>query len=328
MQLAPVNALNVRLRPLKRNKPAHSQPSMDAAQMLAKLVTLLSERRLPLDTPLAVQRQAMDLAVAKTPLATDVTIAPLMLADRPCERFTPVGQNLTADTILYFHGGGYVLGSLASIRPMASHLASITKRTVITLDYSLAPEHAFPAARQDALAAYQALLASPVAPDNIVLAGDSAGGGLVLATLQALRDAHVPLPAAGVCLSPWTDLTLSAASLAHNAAKDPQITRDGLTLMAAHYLAGGDPTNPGASPLFGSFHGLPPLLLHVGDAEGLLDDSVSAANKAHAAGVAVSLEVWPDMIHVWHAFAPRFPPAVEALTKIGVWLDLLAAEPR
>lgn len=291
--------------------------------MLVKLVGLLRERRLPADTPLAEQRNAMDLAVAKTPLACNVTIAQGWLAGRACERFTPATSQ-PQKIILYFHGGGYVLGSLTSIRPMASYLASLTHNTVITLDYRLAPEHPFPAARDDAVAAYKELTVQhAMPPDEIVLAGDSAGGGLVLATLLALRDAGLLLPAAGVCLSPWTDLTLAAASLTRNEPRDPPISREGLTMMAKHYLAGTDPTDSGVSPRFGNYRDMPPLLIHVGDAEGLLDDSRHVAKQASQAGVFVTLDVWPDMIHVWHAFAPRFPPAMDAFSQIGSWLDEL-----
>lgn len=296
---------------------------MTTADMLAKLVALLAERRLPPDTPVAIQRQAMDQAVAKTPLASGVTITPESVANLQCERLVPATRTDNR-TILYFHGGGYVLGSLDSIRPMASHLAALTGRTVVTVNYRLAPEHPFPAARDDALAVYRTLVTTgAVTPEQVVLAGDSAGGGLVLSTLLALRDGHEPLPAGGICLSPWTDLTLTAESLTRHADTDPQITRAGLQLMATQYLAGTDPRNPAVSPRFGRFDGLPPLLIQVGDVEGLFDDSVAAAANARAAGVAVTLDVWPDMIHVWHAFAPRFPPAVEALARIGVWLETL-----
>lgn len=291
--------------------------------LLAKLITLLAERRLPPDTPVNKLREAMNLAVTKTPLADDVTITPLLLAERACEQFTP-HTDKPQKTLLYFHGGGYVSGSLASIRPMASWLAAATQHTVITLDYRLAPEHPFPAARDDAIRAYAELCGLPLmSAATIVLAGDSAGGGLVLATLLALRDGgHVP-PLAGVCLSPWTDMSLNAASLVRNELRDPQISRAGLSVMAAHYLAGTDPTDPGVSPRFGDFTGVSPLLIHVGDAEGLFDDSQNVADQARQSGVAVTLDVWPQMIHVWHAFAPRFPPAMAALDRIGSWLDAL-----
>ena len=291
--------------------------------MLEKLVQLLRERRLPIDTPIAVQRQARDAAVKKTPLANDVTVTSMTLGGRECERFVPAMAS-QSQTILYFHGGGYMLGSLTSIRPMASYLASCTGRTVVTLDYRLAPEHPFPAAIEDAVAAYRDLAGLGAAePSSIVLAGDSAGGGLVLSVLLALRDNHEPLPAAGVCLSPWTDMTLTARSLQANAKKDPQITRGSLSLMAEKYLAGTNPRHPSVSPRFGTFQDLPPILIHVGSAEGLLDDSIVVAERARAAGVAVTLRIWPQMIHVWHAFAPRFPPALDALIQIGVWLDAL-----
>jgi epsilon-lactone hydrolase len=293
---------------------------MSSNEMLQKLVSLLRERRLPADTPVAEQRAAMELAVAKIPLAQDVDVASGELAGRPVERFTPHNRR-TAGTVLYFHGGGYVMGSLLTIRAMASYLCSAAGAEVITLDYRLAPEHPYPAAIDDAVAAYIELVDQEgISSDKIAFAGDSAGGGLVLATLISLRDRGRTLPAGGVCISPWTDLTLTAASIDRNAELDPQITREALTIMAGQYLAQTAATNPTASPVFANYEGLSPLLIQVGGAEGLVDDSHAVADQARRADVDVTLEVWPDMIHVWHAFVPRFPPAMEAWSRIAEWL--------
>lgn len=293
---------------------------MSSDEMLQKLVSLLRERRLPADTPVVEQRVAMEQAVAKIPLAQDVDVASGELAGRPVERFTPHNRR-TPGTVLYFHGGGYVMGSLLTIRAMASYLCSAAGAEIITLDYRLAPEHPHPAAIDDAVAAYIELVDQEgISSDSLAFAGDSAGGGLVLATLVALRDQGRTLPAGGVCISPWTDLTLTAASIDRNAELDPQITREALTIMASQYLAQTAATNPTASPVFANYEDLSPLLIQVGGAEGLLDDSHKVADKARRAEVDVTLEVWPDMIHVWHAFAPRFPPAMDAWNRIAEWL--------
>jgi epsilon-lactone hydrolase len=159
-----------------------------------------------------------------------------------------------------------------------------------------------------------------VDPGRIVVAGDSAGGGLTVSTLLALRDRGAPLPAGGVCISPWTDLACTGESMASRAAEDPMVQRNALLDMAAAYLAGQDPCMPLASPLYGDLRGLPPLLIHVGTAETLLDDATRVAARARDAGVAVDLEVWDDMIHVWHAFAPPLPESDEAIARVGTWV--------
>lgn len=294
---------------------------MSSDQLLAKLVELLRERRLPPDTPVAEQRAGMEEAVAKTPLADGVEVTTGELAGRPVEWFTPADRRGDG-VVMHFHGGGYVIGSLVTIRAMASYFAAAAGVRVVTLDYRLAPEHPYPAAVDDAVAAYVELVGEHgISPDDLALSGDSAGGGLVLATLHALRDQGHPLPAAGVCISPWADLTLPAGSIDTNADRDPQVTRAALTIMADQYLGGADATAPGPSPRFADYAGLPPLLIQVGEAEGLLDDSRVVADRARDAGVDVTLEVWPDMIHVWHAFAPRLPAAMDGWQRIAEWLN-------
>ena len=223
--------------------------------------------------------------------------------------------------LLYFHGGAYQLGSPATLRHLVALLSGAAGARALSVDYRLAPEDPFPAAVQDAQAAYRWLLASGVEPAQIAVAGDSAGGGLALGALVALRDAGEPMPAAGVLLSPWTDLALTGESLRTRAAADIMIKPDGMPETAALYLAGADPHHPYASPLYADLRGLPPLLIHVGDAEVILDDSTRLAAAARAAGVAVSLKVWAEMPHVFPAFAGLLPEADQAIEQTGAWLD-------
>lgn len=221
--------------------------------------------------------------------------------------------------VLYLHGGGYVIGSPDTHRNITAHLALGLGCAVLSLDYRLGPEHPYPAAVHDALAAYRELLAT-YSPSRIAVAGDSAGGGLTLALLVALRDAGDPLPAAAAPISPWTDLTLSGASMQLKADVDPMVTEAGLARMADWYLHGHDAADPLASPLFASLAGLPPLLVHVGECETLLDDSTRFAAAAEAAGVDCTLEVFPEMIHVFQAFVGLFPEAGDAVAAIAAFL--------
>jgi len=219
--------------------------------------------------------------------------------------------------VLYLHGGGYVIGSPRSHRHLAAAIAGAAEASALLLDYRLAPEHPFPAAVEDATAAYRWLLDQAIAPEHIVIAGDSAGGGLTVATLLALREARVPLPAGGVCISPWVDLTCSGASYATKAAADPIVRRAGVEEMARAYLGATPPRTPLASPLFADLRGLPPLLIHVGSDEVLLDDAVQLAERAKAAGVDATLEIYDRMIHVWHWFLPMLDEAQTAVNAIG-----------
>jgi phosphinothricin tripeptide acetyl hydrolase len=218
--------------------------------------------------------------------------------------------------MVYLHGGGWAFGSPASFRKLGMQFAEAGYLTIV-LDYRLAPEHPFPAALDDALGAYQWLLGRGIAPGRIVVAGDSAGGGLTVALLLALRERALPRPAAGVCISPWVDLTCSGASYATKAAVDPIVTREGVGMMAQAYAGSGDPKAALLSPLYGDLHGLPPLLVQVGSDEVLLDDAVGLADRAKAAGVSVTLEEWPAMIHVWHWFLPMLAEAERAIGVIG-----------
>ncbi len=219
-------------------------------------------------------------------------------------------------TFLYLHGGAYVAGSPASHRGLLAQLARVSGCRIVAADYRLAPEHPYPAALDDALAVYRALLADGIAPEKIVIAGDSAGGGLTLATALALRDAGGPMPAALICLSPWTDLTLSGDSHRSRAGRERMLNPAAAGVDAKHYAGGRDLKDPLLSPLFGRLDGLPPLLIQVGDDEVLLDDSLRFADAARRAGVPVTLQVWPGLWHVWQLYAGWMPEADAALARM------------
>jgi acetyl esterase/lipase len=220
--------------------------------------------------------------------------------------------------ILYLHGGGYVLGSINTHRQLCGWLAKESDARVLAIDYRLAPEHPFPAAVDDAVAAYDWLLSQGADPNSIAIAGDSAGGGLTAATLVALRDGGRALPAAGVLMSPWTDLAITGESIRTRAAIDPMLQGgEGVNGMAANYLGNADPKTPLASPLYADLQGLPPLLIQVGTNEVLFDDSVRFDAAARSAGVEVTFEAWNGMMHVFQTMAWMLPEAREANAAIG-----------
>ncbi len=223
--------------------------------------------------------------------------------------------------ILYLHGGGFAIGSPALYRHVTWRLAAAARARLLAIDYRLAPEHPFPAALDDALAAYRWLLDQGADPRRIAVIGDSAGGGLVFSLLLRCRDeGRLPLPACAVALSPWTDLALSGASLRVNARADPFIDGSDMPLLAGWYLDGADPCNPYASPLYGDPSGLPPSLIQVGSDEVLRDDATRMAERLRAAGCEVALEIWPRMPHVWQLFAEVMPEARRAIAGIGAFV--------
>lgn len=274
-------------------------------------------RSVDLDAMTVAQRRAATASLAQPPAGTQVAAADA--GGVPAEWVTPAG---VADRriIMYLHGGAYQLGSPATLRHLVALLSAAAQARAFSVDYRLAPEHPFPAAVEDAVAAYRWLLAAGHDPASVAIAGDSAGGGLALATLVALRDAGDPLPAAAVAMSPWTDLALTGESLRTRADAEVMLKPAGMPQTAALYLAGADPRHPYASPLYAELHGLPPILIHVGDAEVILDDSTRFAACARLAGVDVTLEIWDEMPHVFQAFAGLLPEADQAVAQIGSWL--------
>jgi epsilon-lactone hydrolase len=225
-----------------------------------------------------------------------------------------------ARVILFLHGGGYVSGSLSSHRHMVAQAGREARARTLALEYRLAPEHPFPSALEDAMAGYRFLLSCSFAPSRIAVAGDSAGGGLAVALLVSARDAGLPLPACTWCGSPWVDLEVTGGSLTTKATVDPVIQKSYLMELSASYLNGADPCTPLASPLHADLRGLPPMLIQVGSAETLLDDSVRLAGVAGVADVSVRLEVWPNMIHAWHLFYQEVAGGRRALAEAGAFI--------
>ncbi|WP_411287969.1 alpha/beta hydrolase [Phenylobacterium sp.] len=236
------------------------------------------------------------------------------------ERVVPLNA-VAGRAILYLHGGGYTAGSHRSHRPLVGRLAEAAKAEAIVADYRLGPEARFPAAVDDALAVYRWMLDGGLDAGKIVVAGDSAGGGLTLALALACKEQGLPQPAGLFVISPWADLTQSAHSYRTKAAHDPMINKAGLDTHAQAYLGGLDPRDPLASPVFGDFTGVAPMLIQVGSEETLLGDSLTITDVAGQARVDVRLEVWPEMIHVWHAFGGQLQAARRAIAVAGEWID-------
>ena len=227
--------------------------------------------------------------------------------------------------LLYLHGGGYYFCSPRSQRAISFGLGKRADADVFSLDYRLAPEHPFPAALEDALAAYRHMLASGRRASSIVIAGDSAGGGLALAALVALRDAGDPLPAGAVLFSPWTDLAVTGASIRENDGRDPMFCGEVFARIASFYVGSASATDPYVSPLYADFRGLPPLSLFVGSTETLLDDTRRVAERARAAGVAVECEIARGMPHIWPIYAPFMPEARSTLDVAAAFVRRVTA---
>lgn len=270
----------------------------------------------PRSTVLAERRKRLDTFGEQSPLPADVRVSRVDAGGVPGEWTSTRGADPNR-VLLYLHGGGYISGSIVSHRAMVAEAGRAAGVRTLAIDYRLAPEHPYPAALQDALAAYDFLLSTDIDARDVVVAGDSAGGGLALALLLSLRDARVALPGCAWCLSPWVDLAMTGASLASKAAIDPLIQKAYLIELANAYLAGGDPRDPLVSPLYADVRGLPPVLVQVGSAETLLDDAVRLAGALGEADVAVTLEIYPDMIHAWPLFFGSVAAGRRALAAAG-----------
>lgn len=246
-----------------------------------------------------------------------VSITPWSAGGVAAEWILPSRVNSNEPIILYIHGGGFVGGCCATYRNLVSRLAIMSDCRVLVPEYRLAPEHCFPAPVEDAFAVYKALIRDGANPGKLVIAGDSAGGGICAALLMAVRDSGGPLPAGAALISPWTDLTFSGDSYRTRANVDPMDRLPWLRRMAELYLGGSDPTLPWASPVLGDLGGLPQIHIQVGDHEVLLDDSRRLFEKARQQGVQAQIEVWPEMWHGWHMSVPDLPEAIEAIRRVS-----------
>ncbi len=278
----------------------------------------------PPPADIAEQRSRIDEAMAQIPLAEGTVAEPFVRSGVPGIECRPVELADDAPILLYFHGGGFRIASALAYRSYGSHLAAVLGARVLLVEYRLAPENKFPKAVDDCFAVWESLLAEGIDTGRIVIAGDSAGGGLAASvTMHALADGV--LPAGVICCSPWVDLTITAGTYDTNAESDKLFSRTSAEEAAPAYLGGADPMNPIASPLFGDWDGAPPLLILVGDAEVLLDDSRKLADVAKAAGVEVTLSVYPEMPHIWTMSYPAFPEAVEGVTEMAEFVARVTA---
>lgn len=265
------------------------------------------------------QRANYDAMLCATPVASDVTIQEIMIEHVNADWVSAPSASEDR-AILYLHGGGYMIGSNVGYREFGGRLSRATGARVLVLNYRLAPEHPFPAAVDDATMAYRWLLNEGFAPNKISIAGDSAGGGLALSALIALREGGTELPACGVCLSPWADLEGTGASAQPGVVNDPLVSMEGLSAMSEAY-APNDLQNPLAAPLHAEYNGLPPLLIQVGSREILLDDATRVAEKATAADVDVTYFLGEGLIHVWPVIAPTAPESASALAQVGEFVS-------
>ena len=268
----------------------------------------------------ATQREVFTRMLTSRPLPDDVTLTPGELGGVPVleigiDGITPEG------TLLWFHGGFYVLGSPRTSAALAANVARRTRMRVVSVDYRLAPEHPYPAALDDALAVYRALVQNTESgSDRLAVVGESAGAGLAAALLVAAREQGLAMPAAGVLFSPYADLTLSGASMTSKIAADPSFSPEAISVRAKDYAGATDPATPLISPIFADLHGLPPLLIQVGTNELLLDDAVRLASRAAAADVPVTLEVTPGVPHLFQAFAAMLDEGKAALVRVTQFL--------
>jgi epsilon-lactone hydrolase len=300
--------------------PAQPTPLSLAARVLRISLRMVAKPVLRANPSVEAARWQLRLAdrlIPRPPRGTE-TIA-IDAGGVPAERVTTPASRQDRH-ILYLHGGGYVAGWAGLCRDLTWRLATLCRGCVLGVNYRLAPEHPFPAALDDTVAAYRWLLAQGADPKRIALVGDSAGGGLVFAALLRLRDEGIELPAAAAVVSPWTDLALTGQSLQINAVIDPVIPAEQVPQVVALCLAGANPRNPYASPLYGDLTGLPSTLILVGGDEVLRDDAVRMADKMRAAGCNVEIEVWPRMWHVWYLCTRGMPEATAAITRIAAFV--------
>lgn len=292
---------------------------MSKEQMNAIAQMLLAADGASPDMPVEEQRIAMEATTSAFPVPDGGKIVAETVGGVPCEWQWIDGVD-ESKALLYFHGGGYVIGSPKTHRSLVIELSRVSGIKALSVDYRLAPENPFPAAVEDAVAVYKALLDGGTPAEKIVVAGDSAGGGLALALMLSAKEQGLPQPAAAALLSPWSDLRLNSATFESRKDADPMVTHDGISQMASAYLGDASPDTALASPILANLGGLAPMLIHAGDAEVLLDDAVVLARNAKDAGADVTLKIWDHMIHVFQAFYPMVYEAREAVNEIGAFL--------
>ncbi|PLT35162.1 alpha/beta hydrolase [Bacillus sp. V5-8f] len=269
--------------------------------------------------PVSLQesREGLDKLLGSFPLDPEVKVEKLSVEGIPVEWVA--APNARQDAVfLYLHGGGYIVGSLNTHRDIASKLSRATATRVLVIDYRLAPENPYPAAIEDAVKAYRWVVSSGVSPERIIIGGDSAGGGLTMATLLSLREAGDTLPAAAVLLSPWTDMEGTGESMESRASVDPWLNPEQTRQSPVLYIGSLDPRHPHVSPIYADLKGLPPMIVHVGNDEILLDDSVRLVEKARAAGIDVTFKIWEEMWHVFQQFPT--PEAKQSIDEIGEYV--------
>jgi len=288
-----------------------------ASEEMRSIAELIRSQPVLTGAPIEQLRANMEAMATVVPPPADVTYEPVDAGGVPGEWVTAPGARTDA-AILYLHGGGYAIGSIATHRMLAANISRKAGIRVLIIDYRLAPEHPHPAAVDDALAAYRWLLAQRIEPGKLAISGDSAGGGLTVATLLALRDAGDPLPACAAPMSPWVDMELAGESYATRGDIDPMVSAAGLKEMADWYLAGQDTRTPYASPLHADLSGLPPLLVQVGDHEVLLDDAIGLVERVNDAGRDATCEIGEECFHVYQAFP--VPEADEAITRLAAFV--------
>lgn len=294
---------------------------MEATQIRDQLRTMLIEQVAPkfVGATLEDQRAALDEMGSQADLPAGLMVGRSSLAGVTLEHLTPAIRERRV--VLYVHGGGFAMGSCESHRALASRIGMACRARVVVPEYRLAPEHPFPAGLDDLVAVYRALLSTGTPAEQIIVVGDSAGGGLAVSTMLRARDAGLPMPRALVLLSPWLDLTCSGESMRTRADIDPWLNPSMCEAIREAYLAGTDPAHPLASPLAADLAGLPPMLIQVGDQEILLSDAERMFERARAEGIEVELEAYANLWHVWHMFAPMLPDAVEAIERVGAYVD-------
>ncbi len=284
------------------------------------LDAILRQSAFPAGLGVSEQRRLLKEVTSAQPLPAGVTVTAAALGGVPTAEITIDGID-PRGVVLYFHGGVYVLGNAAGAAGLAAQIGARTRATVISVGYRLAPEHPYPAAVDDALAAYQALLEGGTAPQDIAVAGESAGGGLAVATLANARDHGLPQPAAALVMSPYADLTLAGTTMDTKAAVDVLMSRDNLQARVADYTAGHDAALGLISPIFADLSGLPPLIIQAGTHEVLLDDAIRLTRQAATADVEVTLDITPQVPHVFQTFYPILDEAAAALDRAGQFLS-------